>query len=330
MTSRRTWSARAALNTYRNKAKLVITTMLHCALPVIAMGIPVIAFYPLNEGAKHNSDLERFSSLAEIVRVFRLSEAALIDWRGYTPDVGALKLKLVDTFFSMAARWGALTSAPIEGIAPASELPVPQKSGVQAYFDDLERFARLVQTKSSDRQKWGAASSYKPQWAERGQIAAKFIHDGSRVLEIGTGVGAFRGLIAHRCHYTGADLEPLDDKTRALDLDHDPLPDGTWDTIVLLGVLEYLYFPVEALKKIANAAPNLVLSYCCSVDQGPDSISERRKRGWTNAMTEQDIKDEMRVLGFQVSRQELFNSSPYFMQVVFEFVAVSHSDVSSL
>jgi hypothetical protein len=113
------------LTTYQERAKLIVTTMLHCALPAIAMGIPVVVFYPASEGSQHESDLERFSSLSELVRVFRLSEANLVDWRGYSPDVSALKLKLVDNFFAMAARWGRLAPPRIEGFAASSELPVP-------------------------------------------------------------------------------------------------------------------------------------------------------------------------------------------------------------
>jgi hypothetical protein len=53
------------LELYRTRAKLIVTTMLHCALPAIAMGIPVVVFFPPNEGAQRKSDRERFSSLQE-------------------------------------------------------------------------------------------------------------------------------------------------------------------------------------------------------------------------------------------------------------------------
>ena len=112
------------LELYRTRAKLIVTTMLHCALPAIAMGIPVIVFLPSNEGAAHRSDLERFSSLSEMVRVFALSETSLVDWRGYTPDVSLLKLKLVDAFFRMAAAWGHLEPPRVHGIAPPEALPL--------------------------------------------------------------------------------------------------------------------------------------------------------------------------------------------------------------
>jgi hypothetical protein len=104
--------ARAAelLNLYSDRARLIVTTLLHCALPAIALGIPVVVFYPSHEGPGHKSDRERFSSLAEMVRVFYVSEAAAVDWRGYTPDVSLLKLRMTDQFFGLAARWGRLAS----------------------------------------------------------------------------------------------------------------------------------------------------------------------------------------------------------------------------
>jgi SAM-dependent methyltransferase len=283
------------------------------------MGIPVVVFYPPNEGSQHESDRERFSSLAGLVRVFRPSEAALVDWQGYTPDVSALKLDLTDRFFEMSRRWGQPPNTSVLRIAPPSELPVPPDSDVHNYFDDPERLAQLARTKSPDRQKWSAPSSYKPEWAQRGQLAAGLIRDGSRVLEIGTGAGALRSLIAHRCQYTGADLEPLDDSTLALDLDSDPMPRGPWDTIVLLGVLEYLHQPAEALRKLASAASHLVLSYCCCMNQEAAGIAERRARGWVNDMSEQNVRDELDALGFRLCSRKLHNSTRYFEQVILEF-----------
>lgn len=42
--SRKSIAARELLDAYRNEARLVITTRLHCALPCVAMGIPVVFF----------------------------------------------------------------------------------------------------------------------------------------------------------------------------------------------------------------------------------------------------------------------------------------------
>lgn len=306
------------LETYRDRAKLVVTTMLHCALPAIAMGIPVVVFYPLNEGLERDADLARFSSLCEIVRVFRLPEAKLVNWEGYCPDVSTLKLKLLDRFFSMTTRWGHRSTPVIGPIAPSTVLPVPDQ--LYPVPEDLARIDELVRTKSADRLRWGASLSYSPDWADRGKVAAKFIRDGSRVLEIGTGTGTFRALIADRCHYTGADLEPLDEQTLALDVDTQPLPGGSWDTIVLLGVLEYLHHPANVLQKLGNVAFQLIISYCCCREEGTESNHERLRRGWVNSMTERTVRDELEKSGFRVASRHLFRSTPDLEEIVFEFV----------
>ena len=117
--------AEQLLHTYRSRAKLIVTTLLHCALPAIAMGIPVVVFYPINNQAGHASDRERFSSIEQLTRVYRFDEIEAINWNPAPIDVSAIKLQLWDRFYQMAARW-RIASAPLLGpIAPASALPVP-------------------------------------------------------------------------------------------------------------------------------------------------------------------------------------------------------------
>lgn len=113
------------LHMYRSRAKLIITTMLHCALPAIAMGIPVVVFYPFNEAQQHESDRERFSSLERMIRVFYLSEVAEVDWRGYVVDVSYLKIALLDAFLKMSNRWRMPKRPALGPVAPAECLPVP-------------------------------------------------------------------------------------------------------------------------------------------------------------------------------------------------------------
>jgi hypothetical protein len=313
--SQNKYRATELLTTYRERAKLIVTTMLHCALPAIAMGIPVVVFYPRDEVVVKD-DMARFSSLCEIVRVFSLSEANLVDWRGYSPDVSTVKLRLIETFCNMAERWGQTSRPPIGPIAPSTELPF-QFSDVPC---DPERLDELIRTKSPDRHRWGAPSSYDPNWADRSRVAAQLIQDRARVLEVGTGLGTLRALIADRCNYTGADLQPLDDRTLAIDLESDPIPHGSWDTIVLLGVVEYLYRPFDALRKAASAASNLIISYGCCVDEGAASLTVRRGMGWTNSMTERDLTEELGTLGFRLHTRHLLNSTPHYQEIVFQFV----------
>jgi mannosyltransferase OCH1-like enzyme len=97
--------ARDLLETYRTRARLIVTTMLHCALPAIAMGIPVIVIAPLDL-YKHETDVARLSDLGRFVRIFEISELEHVDWSGYRVDTGALKVAMVDQVGEIVASWG--------------------------------------------------------------------------------------------------------------------------------------------------------------------------------------------------------------------------------
>ena len=94
------------LKIYRTRAKLIVTTLLHCALPAIAMGIPVVVFYPINDGSAHESDRERFSSLRELVPIYHLQKTEAVNWDPVSINVSKTKQLIVDSFYQMAARWG--------------------------------------------------------------------------------------------------------------------------------------------------------------------------------------------------------------------------------
>ncbi len=115
--------AQELLETYRSRAKLIITTLLHCALPAIAMGIPVVVFYPLNDMPAHISDRERFSSLEELVPLHRFDQIEYVNWKPEPIDVSDLKLKIIDHFCEIAAQWVVNPLPSIGPLAPPSVLP---------------------------------------------------------------------------------------------------------------------------------------------------------------------------------------------------------------
>lgn len=310
--------ARMLLQLYRTRAKLIITTMLHCALPAIAMGIPVVVFYPVNEGDQHVSDRQRFSTLAEMIRVFRHTEVSSVDWGGYTADVSSVKVAIIDRLVRLCElRWGPLKNVGWGPIAPSSALPVPSGPCDAQHLLDQSRFEMLAGKEAADRVRWRNPGSYKLEWEERAAIAAPLVPSGAFVLEVGCGAGALGRLLKGRCRYVGADLEPLDDSTYGIDLDRDPLPHLRYDCIVMLGVLEYLYRPLDVLAKLTQAADVLVLSYCCVTDS--QLVSARAARGWCNAFTEAQLVQHLEALNFNMSQRRVFQVNTDFEQVIFGF-----------
>jgi hypothetical protein len=115
--------AQELLETYRSRAKLIVTTLLHSALPAMAMGIPVVVFYPLNDMAAHISDRERFSSLEELVRIHGFDEIESVDWKPEPTDISDIKLQIIDHFYKLAGQWAVSPLPSIGPLAPPSVLP---------------------------------------------------------------------------------------------------------------------------------------------------------------------------------------------------------------
>lgn len=79
-------------------AKLVITTFLHCALPCIGMGIPVICFYPNSSKNINESDKERLSGLKKIIDIQTFKDVHKVDWNPKCVDISNFKNELIKIY----------------------------------------------------------------------------------------------------------------------------------------------------------------------------------------------------------------------------------------
>lgn len=85
--------AQSQLDLYKNEAKLVITTALHCAAPCIAMGIPVVLLS--NRIAEQKT---RFSALEGILPIWTIQDlqSKKIDFTPKALDIQPLKMMLLE------------------------------------------------------------------------------------------------------------------------------------------------------------------------------------------------------------------------------------------
>ncbi|MEB3266235.1 MAG: capsular polysaccharide synthesis protein [Cyanobacteriota bacterium] len=115
------------LDLYRNRAARIITTLLHCALPAMAMGIPVIMVWPVNPPAGRDSDRQRFSSLSTMLPIHEPEQLAGLD-PALVPlpvPVAAAKLRALDSLRLATRCWG-LPPQPLPWhLAHAAALPPP-------------------------------------------------------------------------------------------------------------------------------------------------------------------------------------------------------------
>jgi hypothetical protein len=113
------------MDLYRDRAKLVITTLLHCALPAMAMGIPVVMVWPPNPPAGRESDRQRFSSLGAMMPILEPAQLADLDPAAATVPGSAGKLRALDSFALATGRWRLQPRPLAWSLAPASVLPPP-------------------------------------------------------------------------------------------------------------------------------------------------------------------------------------------------------------
>ena len=193
------------------------------------------------------------------------------------------------------------------------------KNGDKHWDDAPERLRELARSRTPDAQRWGQPQAYDARWSSRSDLAARFIEPSARVLEIGAGAGFLRAALPEGVAYTGADLNPLEPDYLRLDLDADPMPDGAFDYVVLLGVLEYLHRPEEAFAKCLQYADTVILSYCFPIDGADATLRWRRKLGWVNDFSERDLYAIAAGNGHYLVDWQLYEQQEFMYQVVMRF-----------
>lgn len=78
------------LNELKENAGLVITSRLHCALPCVAMGIPVIV------ARNYRDNTDRYTGFEKLFHVYLPYEYEKINWNPVATDIEAIKAKMVD------------------------------------------------------------------------------------------------------------------------------------------------------------------------------------------------------------------------------------------
>ncbi len=165
------------------------------------------------------------------------------------------------------------------------------------------------------KEHWSRPDSYPESWAERAELAAKFIAPGSSVLDIGCGRMQLRALLPAGCAYTPADMTKWTDEVHQIDLDRREFPPGRYDLVTFLGVLEYLQDPAFAMERAADTCKRLITTYCHPVSA--TSIAQRRKAGWINDLSEAELKTLLKRTGWSVTHADLFQQSKKFSQMFY-------------
>ncbi len=157
---------------------------------------------------------------------------------------------------------------------------------------------------------WSDPKNYLPSWDNRAAEAAKFIPERSRVLDIGCGRMAVRGFLPPGCSYIPADLTRWTEDTIQVDLNAGQFPEGTYDVIVMLGVLEYLNDVPAVLAKARVHASRLITSYNHPRPFLPIRRRKRRAAEWVNDFRVREFARMLKACGWSTIESHPLGDNP--------------------
>ncbi len=140
------------------------------------------------------------------------------------------------------------------------------------------------------------------EWSERARRAVELLtasrpatDSAVHVADFGCGRQTLRALLPATWTYTPFDYMRRSVDTVIWDLNRG-CPDGTFDVIFLLGVLEYLQDPIGLLAQVVPNCHYLVFSY-----HGPTDPARRRRQGWISHLTFELIEKVLAEAGAALS-----------------------------
>jgi hypothetical protein len=165
----------------------------------------------------------------------------------------------------------------------------------------------LAIEKKTDAARWANQGSLEPAWDARAEFAAGYVPAGARVLDLGCGRMALRGLLPGACAYQGCDLVARDASTIVCDFNAGEFPAdaaGEADLIVMLGVLEYITDADAFFAKLRATKCDILLSYC------PADFSigiDRPSLGWISHFGLADLAALFDRHAYRVERTDRFD-----------------------
>src|SRR4030095_12499288 len=109
---------------------------------------------------------------------------------------------------------------------------------------------------------WSNPANHDPAWKSGTAAAGRLVPPASRVLDLGAGLETLKSDIPADCIYLPADVVRLSDRTILTDLNRGGFPDGQFDVVAALGVLEFVHDAAAVLTTARDRAGLMIATYC--------------------------------------------------------------------
>jgi FkbM family methyltransferase len=190
-------------------------------------------------------------------------------------------------------------SGPAAPAVPAA--PIPMTSAERVALTNA-----LASVGGSDGGRWADPASLLGAWDGRAARVADHIPRGAHVLDVGAGAMALRRFLDASVRYTPADLVAREPGCLVADLNQGQFPEGRYDYVTMLGVLEYLHDVPAVLRRARAAAPRAILTYSLFAGENRDN---RRSLGWFNDYTAEELTHLLAESDWYVSSVEAIENN---------------------
>jgi hypothetical protein len=173
----------------------------------------------------------------------------------------------------------------------------------------VSRIRRALEARNR-RRRYNCQDQNAPAWEDRAEEAVGLLtaaavapSDGEqlKVADLGAGNQRLRSILEREldvpCDYSPYDIQPQATNVQRLDVEH-ALPDGPFDVVFCLGLLEYLRDLDGFVRHLRPICGYAVISYV--VTDAPDSLDPpaRRERGWLTDLKRSDVEGLFRRHGY--------------------------------
>jgi FkbM family methyltransferase len=180
---------------------------------------------------------------------------------------------------------------------PYTPLPPPMTPEFSdAALADLTR--RLIAHGATDGWRWANPRSMDPGSAERAALAGPHLPTAGSLLDLGAGLMLVLPKLKLGVRYTPVDLIRYSKATVLLDLNAGRFPDGKWDCVLMLELLEHMHDVPALLRRARAAAGRLVGTYKAIEETGDEDI--RRLRGYFNDFDRATLRALLEAAGWRI------------------------------
>lgn len=164
-----------------------------------------------------------------------------------------------------------------------------------------KRIAVLRSRKMSDMERWLKSEELQTEWNSRTILLAEHVSKGASVIEFGAANGFLESYLGKKAAYQGVDIVARDRGFLVCDLNSQPitLDLSNYDTVILSGVLEYVYDISYVFNYFfEQGIDHLLISYACS----DVCKQDRLLNGWLSDFTWLEINKNIVSSGFELEK----------------------------